>query len=162
MIYDSWNIRCIKQTFLSFWDIFCPFTPWQPRKSKCWEIKNIPGDIIILHMCTINDNHMCLVPEIWSTIDKFFVILDHFLPSYPTNNPKNKYFEKMKKKKKKTSRDIIMLQRCTINDNHMLYGSWDMERDRQNSLSFWTFFCPFTPLTTWKINFWKNEKNTCR
>ena len=99
MIYDSWNIRCIKQTFLSFWDIFCPFTPWQPRKSKCWEIKNIPGDIIILHMCTINDNHMCLVPEIWSTIDKFFVILDHFLPSYPTNNPKNKYFEKMKKKK---------------------------------------------------------------
>ena len=100
MIYDSWNIRCNKQTFLSFWDIFCPFTPWQPGKSKFWEIKNIPGDIIILHMCTINDNHMCLVPEIWSTIDKFFVILDHFLPSYPTNNPKNKYFEKMKKKKK--------------------------------------------------------------
>ena len=39
-----------------------------------------------------------VVPEIWSTTD-FFVILGHFLPFYPTNNPKNQNFEKMKKKK---------------------------------------------------------------
>ena len=26
-----------------------------------------------------------------------------------------------------------------------LYGSWDMENDRQNFFSFWTIYCPFTP-----------------
>ena len=82
---------------------------------------------------------------------EFFVILDHFLPFYPPNNPKNQNFEKMKK----TPGDIIILHMCTINDNHMMYGSWDMERDRQNFLSFWTIFCTFIPLTTQKIKILK-------
>ena len=46
--------------------------------------------------------------------------------------------------------------------NHMMYGSWDTECDRQNYLSFWTIFCPLTPLTTPKTKFWKTEKNTWR
>ena len=50
--------------------------------------------------------------------DRIFVILGRFLPFYPTNNPKNQNLEKMKK----TPGDII-LQMCTINDNHMMYGS---------------------------------------
>ena len=68
----------------------------------------------------------------------FWVI---FLPFYLTSNLQNKNFEKIKKKKK-TLGDII-LHMCTINDNHMMYGSWDMERDRQIFLSFWTIFLPF-------------------
>ena len=32
------------------------------------------------------------------TQTEFFVILDHFLPFYSTNNPQNENFEKMKKK----------------------------------------------------------------
>ena len=32
----------------------------------------------------------------------------------------------------------------------------------QNLLSFWAIFCPLTLLTTWKIKFWKNEKNAQR
>ena len=39
----------------------------------------------------------------------------------------------------------------------MLYCSWDMARDRCNYFSFWTIFCPFTPLTAWKIKI--NKKN---
>ena len=54
--------------------------------------------------------------------------------------------------------DIIILHMCTINDNHMIYGSRDMEHDRQNFLSFWTIFCPFTPLTTQKIKILKKWK----
>ena len=54
-------------------------------------------------------------------------------------------------KLKKTSRDITILHICTINDNHMMYFSWDMERNRQNFLSFWTIICLFTPLWTQKI-----------
>ena len=48
------------------------------------KMKKIPGDIIILHMCTINENHMMyiMVPEIWSATE-FVLILDHFLPFYP-------------------------------------------------------------------------------
>ena len=46
---------------------------------------------------------------------------------------------------KKTPTDIIILKMCNINDNHMMYGSWDIECDEQNFQSFWTIFCPFTP-----------------
>ena len=63
---------------------------------------------------------------------QFFVILDHFLHFYPLKNPKNQNFEKMKK----PPRDVITLHMCTTNDNNMIYGSWDMERDSHNFLSF--------------------------
>ena len=36
-----------------------------------------------------------------------------------------------------------------------MYGSCDMDHDRQTFLSFWTIFCPFTPLTTPKIIIFK-------
>ena len=32
----------------------------------------------------------------------------------------------------------------TINGSHMIYGFSDMECNRQNVLSTWTVFCPFT------------------
>ena len=31
----------------------------------------------------------------------------------------------------------------------MTYGSWDIEHNRQNVLSFWAIFCSFIPLKTW-------------
>ena len=119
-------------------------------------MKKPTGDIIILHRCNINDSH--IMYGAWDTKHNkfFFVILDHFLPFYPPHNPKNQNFEKMKK----LPGDIITLQMCTINDNHMMYGSWDMEHDRHNFLSFSTVFCPFTPLTTKKINILKKWKRS--
>ena len=66
--------------------------------------------------------------------------MDRFLPFCPPNNMKNQNFEKLKKKKKKPG-DIIILHMCTINDNHMMYGSWDIKQDKQIFLSFWTIFC---------------------
>ena len=60
---------------------------------------------------------------------------------------------------KKTPGDDIILLLCTTNDNHMMYGSWDMMCDEQNFLSFWAIVCPFTPLTMQKIkNFQKWKK----
>ena len=50
---------------------------------------------------------------------EFFVILDCFLQFYSPNNPENQNFEKMKKARG----DTIILHMCTINDNHMMYGS---------------------------------------
>ena len=116
----------------------------------------------------------CIVPEVWSATDRnichsshdawflrygvwrteFFFVLDQFLPFYPLNNLKNQNFEKMKK----TPGDISILHIFTKNDNYMMYGSWDTECNGQNFLSFWTIFCPFTPLTAWKIKILKNWK----
>ena len=58
---------------------------------------------------------------------EFLVILDCFLPFYPPNNPKNQYFEKLKK----MPGDIIILHMLTINYDHMMYGSWAMECDTE-------------------------------
>ena len=60
-----------------------------------------------------------MVPEILSVPDRIFVILDCFLPFYLPKHPENQNFKKMKK----TPEDIIILQMCTINDSHMMYGS---------------------------------------
>ena len=112
-------------------------------------------DIIILQMYTINDNHMMY--NSWDMKrdgQNFLSFWTVFLPFYPPNNSKNQNFEKLKK----TPGDIIILHMCTINDNHMMYGSWDMKRDRQNFLSFWTVFCHFAPLATRKIKILKNWK----
>ena len=78
---------------------------------------------------------------------EFFDILDYFLPFYPTNNLENQNFEKMYK----TTEDIIILHMCTIHENHTMYGSGDMEYNRQNFFSLWTIFCRFTTLTNQKI-----------
>ena len=55
----------------------------------------------------------------------FFVILGHFLSFYPSNNPKNQNFEKMKK----TPGVINVLHMCTKNYDRMMYYSLDMVYD---------------------------------
>ena len=47
---------------------------------------------------------------------------------------------------------------CTINEDYMTYGSWNIRCDRQKFLPFWAIFCPFSPLTTRKIKILKNWK----
>ena len=108
----------------------------------------------LLRICAINKDSW----DIRRNRQKFFVILGHFLPFYPTKKPKSQNFEKIKKKKKKKKKkektgDIIILHLSTTNDNHMMYGSWDMEYSRQNLFSFWTIFCPLTK----KSKFWKKN-----
>ena len=67
------------------------------------------------------------VPEIWCMTD-VIVIFDFglFFPFYFPSSLKNKNYTKMKK----TPGDIIILHMCTKNYDYMMYGSWDMVRDR--------------------------------
>ena len=44
----------------------------------------------------------------------------------------------------------------------MMYGSWDIEHDRQNFLSFRTILCSFTSLRTRKIKILKKWKSSWR
>ena len=55
---------------------------------------------------------------------EYFVFLGSFLHFYPSNNLKNQAFEKMKT----IPEDIIILHMPTINENHMMYGSWDIKK----------------------------------
>ena len=76
--------------------------------------------------------------EAWQT--DLFVILGHFLPFYPTNNPPKLKFWKNEIK----TGDIIILNKRTKNYDHMLYRSWDMVHDGCNfHFLFWAAFCPF-------------------
>ena len=58
-----------------------------------------------------------MVPEIESATGKIFYHFRPFFAFLPPNNSKNQNFEKMKK----NPGDIIILQMCTINNNHVMY-----------------------------------------
>ena len=147
MMYGSWDREHNRHNFLSFWTVFCTFTPLWTQKIKIFiKMEKTPEDIIILK--TYITVIWCMVPEIWyNWRTEFFVILDYFLHFYLLNNPKNQNFEKLKK----ASRDIIILHKCTKNYDHMLYCSWDMAHNGFNYFSFWAIFCPFTSLKAQKI-----------
>ena len=119
-------------------------------------MKKTPEDIIILQMYTINNSH--IMYHSWDmecSRQNCFVTLKRFFPFHPLTTQKIKILKKMKK----TLGDITIFHRCNINDSHIIYGSWDTKCKRQNFLSFWTIFCPFThPLTTQKIKILKNWK----
>ena len=99
---------------------FLPFQPHDNLENRNFKIKKKKKtlrDNIILRICTINDNHM--IPEIWHGTDRLFCHSGPFFALYPPMDPENQNFER---KKKKTPEDII-LQKCTINDSHIMYGS---------------------------------------
>ena len=82
--------------FRPFFWTFNPLTTWKIKSSK--KSKKTPRDIIILHMCIINDNHMMYCYwDMEHDVTQFFVILDHFFALLPPNNLKNQNFKKVKK-----------------------------------------------------------------
>ena len=133
---------CEGHNFLSFW-IVLPFYPQNNLKNQNFEkILKMPGDIIILHMCTINDNHMMYgswhIKHDGHNFLSFWFIFCTFIPLTTQKI-------KILKKWKKTPEDITTLHMCTLNENHMMYGSWDMERDRHNFCHFGLFFALLHP-----------------
>ena len=94
----------VRHNFFSFQAVFCSFARLLTPKIKIWKkIQKARGDIILLHMCTINQGHRyvwCMVPEIWSFWDGTFLSLWEIFcpfisaplpsPFLPPNNPQNK------------------------------------------------------------------------
>ena len=84
-------------------------------------MKKTPGYIIILHKFTKNRDCICYtVLEIWCVTD--VIVIFHFgllFALLPPNNLKNENFNKMKN----TLGDIIILQKCTKNHDHMSHCS---------------------------------------
>ena len=122
-LYCPWEMMCDKcSCCFSFWTIFCPFTPLPPPRHNKPKYKNFKktmkktsGDIIILHKCTTNHDHMCYTgPEIWHVAH--VIVIFHFglfLPFYPSNNHKKSKFQKTKGKT--ACSYIIILHMSTLN-----------------------------------------------
>ena len=120
MIYRSWGMECDEQNCLSFWTLLSTFTP----TVTTWKIKLLKkventclGDIIILHVYHIWKSYNVRFLIYGAQWSYFFVILDHFEPFYPTNNPKNRHL----KKKGKNPGDTIILHMRLINDRHFCH-----------------------------------------
>ena len=124
MMYGSWDMVFNRQNLSSFWTILCPFT----EKSKFWKKK--PGDIITLHLCTRNDKHM-MYGSLDTRCNEQSFLWTIFFPFDPPKNLENQNFDKMKKKKKKYWRYYHLYHKW-INENDMIYGSWNRECDRLN------------------------------
>ena len=89
--------------------IFYPFTPLMTRKLTIWKNEKTLGDIIILHMCNINDNHMTY--DSWDIRHNWvFCRFGLFLPFSLPNNLKNQNFEK----KWKNILEILSFHICIL------------------------------------------------
>ena len=147
-MWRRWGTR--QNFFLAFIEL------WKTRKIrilKKW--KKIAGDIIILHMCTKNQDHMSY--SSWDTewdiffflqqesnrdchFRPFFALLPHYWPrklKFGKNvNNTWRYYPFTHLHHKSRSHDV-WFQRYKV--------------QRTEFLSFWATFCPLTLLTTKKI-----------
>ena len=160
MIYSSWDIEqnILKLVILGH---FLPFYPLKTPKIKilknekiCWRYHNFT------HVYQKSQSYGVWFLIYGVRLTNFFVILGHFLPFYPSTYPppyppslndtenKSKFWKEWKKCLKILSFYTYM---CTIIEDNMIYGFWNIRCNRKKFSPFWDIFCPFSPLTTWRI-----------
>ena len=134
-----------------FRPLFAFSTLFGPKNQNFSKIKKIPGDVIILHQCTKNHNHMIfnLQNMMWIALQ---VILGNLclLPNFWRKK------SKCLKKRKKTPGYIIVLHLHPKNHNHLIYSSLKMMLTALQIIlgQFSPFYSIFAP----KLKFSKNEK----
>ena len=170
MMYVFWDKKCNRQFFCHF-EPFFALSPhyWPPKfkfekyeEKKSWRYypyfcplillakrkinilkkrKKKPEDIIILHFCTTNDDH--IMYGSWDMeCDRIFCHFWLFFALLPPNNPDTQNFEKWKKNAWIYYHFTNTYQMW----KSMMYGSWDIECDR--------FFSHFGPFFALFINYW--------
>ena len=114
--YSSWDMEWDRM-FVIF-DQFLPFhPPNNPQNQNFEKMKKASGGVIILHMCTKNQDHM-IYPSWDVECDKqIFLSFWAMFCSFATLlTPKIKIWKKHKK-----PGYIIFLYMCTINQDHFFY-----------------------------------------
>ena len=154
-LHDLWSTVCNRLKLVILGQFLPFYSPTNPKYQNFEKMERIAGDIIILLMCTKFTIIWCTVLEIRSETE-FFVILVHFLPFYPSNDPENQNFEKMKK----VYGDTIHLHMCSINEDHMMYDSWNIRYKRHNFYHFGPFFALSPSWQPEKSKFWKIKTKT--
>ena len=159
MMYASWDMDCNRQIFLSFWDIFCSFTPSHSPHLTIKKIeknkkkrKKSPIDIILLHVCTINEDYM--MHGSWDKRCNRQEIFGRFLALLPL--PLTIQNMKILKKWKKHF-DILSFYTCVPKMTIiwcMVPEIWSV-----TDIIFCQFgpFFPFHTLTIWIIKILKNS-----
>ena len=159
---NTWRYHCFTPVYLKYWwyDLqFLRYRVWQTeignygsffaltppsknQKNQNFEkMKRIAGDIINLRKCTKTTIIWGMVSEIQSETDRVFLLLPFFCSFTPLLTKKLKFGKNVKK----IPGDIILLHMCTINEDHMIYGSWDIRHDWQFFCHLGPFFLPFDP-----------------
>ena len=155
-------IWCMVPEIWSMTDnIFCHFGLFfallpsenNPKNQNFDKLKKMHGDILILHKCTKNHDYMwyCSL-DVHDRCNCYFSFWASFCP-FTSLTAQN-----IKIKKKKSTWRYHHFTIVYQSHDYMLYCVWDMPRDRCNYFSFWTIFCPFTPLTAQKIKILKKWK----
>ena len=95
MMYASWDMEYDRHNFLSFWALFCPFTPLLTPKIKIWNIlKKNWRYYPITHVY-----HKWRSYDVWFLrykAQQFFVILGYFLPTNNWQPRKPKFWKNQK------------------------------------------------------------------
>ena len=149
MRYSSWDTEG-KNFVWSFWVIFCPLSqppippnnPENQNFEKKWT-KHLEMSSLKLAQQKTRPNKWCMIIQIWCVTNMFCHFRPFFalLPHYPPNNLENQHFKKMKK-----PGDIIlhMSTISNINQNHIMYDSWNIHGTWQTEfLLILDHFLPF-------------------
>ena len=97
-VYASWRHEIWSETDRFFWHFGLFFALWYPKSPKIKILKKWRKclGVLSIYTCVPQMNDIWFLKYgAWQR--SFFVILDHFLPFYPPNNPKNQTFENTKK-----------------------------------------------------------------
>ena len=136
---------------------FLPFHSLENPKNQDFEkMEKITGNIVILHMCTKNHNHM-----MYSSSDtewdrhKFLSFWAILSPFTPLMTQQIKILKKWKKHLEMSS-----FYTCVPKLTTMWYMLPEMWSVADNFLSLWAIFCPFTPLANHKIEILKKWKKS--
>ena len=111
MMYDSWDMKHNRQNFFALLPLFpTPLTTKRIKIFKKWERLLEYHHFRQVYKKSWSNAILFLRYGMWDVI---IFILGIFYPFTPPNCLKNENIKKMKKKKKKTHGDIIILHKCT-------------------------------------------------
>ena len=134
MLSQIWK-ACIDIIFCHFRSFFPLLPHYCPQKLKFGEIvKKKLRDIILLHTCTVNQNHMHPWYDLWFLrsevqLTELFCHLEPFLVLYPSNTPKN---ENIKNEKKPLKISLFYTSITKIMIIHYTVLKKDVARGRCN------------------------------
>ena len=127
MVPEIWSAT---DRIFCYFGLFFPFySPNNPKNQNFEKLKKkIPGDIIILHKCTKNHDHMlyCSLDMAHNRFNYF-----SFWAIFCLLTPLTAQKIEALKKWKKMPGDIIILHMSTKNYDQMMYSSWDVVHNRR-------------------------------
>ena len=167
MIYGSWDMKCDRQNFLSFWTIFCSFTLFNNPKNQNFEkLKKRPGDITILHKYTKNHDHMLYysLDMVLNGFNCYFSFWAIFYPSTSLTAQIIKIQKKWRKKKKPLEISsfymcvpTIMIRWCTVTE---IWCAMDGRTDRKSDR--WVPHLKTKEMLYHQIILWWRKKMCCK